>query len=64
MTESQVLDEIFNTFKWYVGIVTDKYAYILKKRYKEGKLSQETIDMIIRESGYVVSQDKVYTRPT
>ena len=62
MTETQVLTEIFDTYKWYIGFCDDNYAGVLKHRYKTTTLSQDTIDKIIKHCGYVVVTQKTYSK--
>ena len=62
MTESEVIEDIFNTYKWYVGIFAQSYSYTIKHRYKNNSLSQSTIDLIIKLSGYELSSKRTYQK--
>ncbi len=62
MTEKEVLDEVFNTYKWWVGFCSRNYSTILKHRYYNTTLSQSTIDNIIKHCGYKVLTEKTYTK--
>lgn len=62
MIESEVLHEIFTTFKAYIGVVDSNYYYQLRKRYKKGTLSQKTKDWLIKESGYIIEVERKYKK--
>jgi len=62
MTETQVLDEIFETFKWWVGFCSRNYAGVLKHRYKTTSLTEGTIMQIIKHCGYIVETERTYKK--
>lgn len=61
MTESEVLNEIFSTYKWYIGIFEDSYARVLKYRFEKGLLTYETRQMVIEKCGYTVVTIRTYS---
>lgn len=62
MTEQEVLNEIFETYKWWVGFCSRDYAGVLKHRYNTTTLNQNTIDNIIKHCGYEILTHKTYTK--
>jgi hypothetical protein len=62
MTEEEVLKEIFDTYKWWVGYCTRSYSSILKHRYYTTTLSQPVIDSIIKHCGYSIIREREYKK--
>lgn len=62
MTKTECFESIINERKWHVGLFSDNYAVLIKKRYKEGTLSNKTIEKILYHFGYRMVQEEMWTK--
>jgi len=62
MTKTECFEGIINERKWHVGLFSDNYAVLIKKRYKEGTLSNATIEKVLKHFGYRRVQEEIWTK--
>jgi len=56
MTTQEVFTKITNEHKWYAGYCSKQYACILKKRFKNGELTQQKIKEMFGHFGYTMNE--------
>lgn len=62
MTTQEVFNKITSEHKWYSGYCTRQYAYILKKRFNSGGLTEDKITQMFEFFGY--KKDLTWAKPT
>lgn len=63
MTTNQVFETIISQRAWYKELgFTASNGNTIANRYREGKLSIDKIEEIIRKAGYSVKQEKTWQK--
>lgn len=59
----EVFKKIVSESKWYVNLgYTESNAKSIAKRFRDGKLTLDKIEEVIKKAGYSVKQEKLWQR--
>lgn len=62
MSEKEVMESIFSTHKWYVGIMSQPSASMFKKRYFRGEVKKKTTLELIRSFDFEIDKETTFKK--